>query len=244
MRVRDGRDCLHYLATNRTGEPVQHSFNVNLPIWDPSNATPAKTPLSAYLCPTAVNTANTYNVVNSTGTVLATFSRSNYVANAGRVEVWDGATVAAAADLSGIADGPFYRNSRTQIRDVTDGLSNTVFFGEQTPTHSDSTWVGIVPNAQTCPTAQFAIRSDAMRRRRRSMSIRDRAVQTKIRRSFIRRTATSATWTKCIPVTIQAATCFWAMGPCDSRPSSPMAWCGRILRRVPGGILSVPGNRQ
>ena len=133
-----------------------NTFNVNLPSWDPSNATPAKATISAYLCPSAIDSSSTYPVVNSSGTVLATFSRSNYVANAGRVEVWDGAAVVAATDLSTIADGPFYRNSRTKISDVTDGTSNTVFFGEQTPIHSDSTWVGIVPNAVTCPTSRFA----------------------------------------------------------------------------------------
>lgn len=132
---------------------LYNSFNINLPSWDPSNAQPALKQVSSYLCPSAVNTSNTYKVVDATSNVLATFSRSNYVANAGRVEVWDGPAVAAAADLSSIADGPFYRNSRTQIRDVTDGLSNTVFFGEQTPTHCNSTWVGIVPNSVTCPVA-------------------------------------------------------------------------------------------
>ncbi len=38
---------------------------------------------------------------------------------------------------------------------LTDGTSRTVFFGEQTPSHSDSTWVGIVPGSQTCPTPLY-----------------------------------------------------------------------------------------
>ena len=123
------------------------------------NAKAATTVIPAYLCPSATNSSNTYQVVNAGGTVLApAFSRSNYVANAGRVEVWDGAAVlAAGADLSSLADGPFYRNSHTQIRDVTDGLSNTVFFGEQTPYHSNSTWVGIVPDSVTCPSSHFPL---------------------------------------------------------------------------------------
>jgi prepilin-type N-terminal cleavage/methylation domain-containing protein/prepilin-type processing-associated H-X9-DG protein len=136
---------------------LYNSFNINLPSWDSSNATAAKTPIAAYLCPSATNTGNTYQVVDGCGSspnVLATFSRSNYVANAGQVEVWaEPPTV----DLSSVANGPFYRNSRTQIRDITDGLSNTVFFGEQTPYHSPSTWVGIVPGSVTCPNTNTAI---------------------------------------------------------------------------------------
>ena len=131
---------------------LYNSFNINLPCWNAANATPALKTIPAYLCPSAVNSTATYPVVNTGGTVLATFSRSNYVANAGRLEVWDDPT----ANLSSIADGPFYRNSRTQMRDITDGLTNTVFFGEQTPTHSNSTWVGIVPDSVTCPATQFA----------------------------------------------------------------------------------------
>lgn len=132
---------------------LYNSFNYRLASWDPINAKPAKMKVPAYLCPTAVNDANTYKVLDSSGTTLAEFSRSNYVANAGRNEVWDDPSI----DLSSKADGPFYRNSRVSVRDVIDGLTTTVFFGEQTPFHSNSTWVAIVPKAQTCTNSpQFA----------------------------------------------------------------------------------------
>jgi prepilin-type processing-associated H-X9-DG protein len=81
------------------------------------------------------------------GATLAEFSRANYVFSCGTAEVWD----EPAADLRSLADGVFFRNSRIRIKDITDGTSKTVFAGEQTPFHSDSTWVGIVPSAQTCP---------------------------------------------------------------------------------------------
>lgn len=131
---------------------LYNSLNINLPSWHASNAAFVQRQIPAYLCPSALNGTGVYPVVNSGGTVLATFARGNFVASAGRIDVWD----ETAADLSSIADGVFYRNSRTAIRDITDGLSTTVFFGEQTPSHSNSTWVGIVPNSVTCPTAQFA----------------------------------------------------------------------------------------
>jgi prepilin-type N-terminal cleavage/methylation domain-containing protein/prepilin-type processing-associated H-X9-DG protein len=130
-------------------------FNINLPSWHANNAAPALTPLPVYRCPSDPSASNVYNLVDGCGAganTVATFSLSNYVANAGQREVWSDP-----GDLSGLATGPFYRNSRIRMRDVTDGLSNTVFFGEQTTYHTiGATWVGIVPNTQTCPTPQFA----------------------------------------------------------------------------------------
>lgn len=132
--------------------PLYNSFNVNVPSWDPKNVIPAKTELPVYTCPSSPNPGPTYNVVNGTGTTLALFSRSNYVVSAGNFGIWDNP----APDLSKFANGVFYRNSRTRFADITDGLSQTVFAGEKTPYHSDSTWVGVVPGAVTCPTPRFA----------------------------------------------------------------------------------------
>jgi prepilin-type processing-associated H-X9-DG protein len=53
--------------------------------------------------------------------------------------------------LFDIINGPFYRNSKTRVADVTDGLSNTVFLGEHSSILSNKTWVGVVPGAATCP---------------------------------------------------------------------------------------------
>ncbi|MEM8865384.1 MAG: DUF1559 domain-containing protein [Planctomycetota bacterium] len=54
-------------------------------------------------------------------------------------------------DASRVADGPFYRNSATKFREVTDGLSKTIFVGEHSSALSDKTWVGVVPGAFTNP---------------------------------------------------------------------------------------------
>ncbi len=131
---------------------LYNSFNINLPCWAPQNATLAQKQLPVFQCPSATNGTGAYNVVDGGGKVLATFARGNYVANAGRIDCWDDPS----PNLSSVADGPFYRNSVTRMASITDGLTNTVFFGEQTPYHSDSTWVGIVPGSVTCPTAPFA----------------------------------------------------------------------------------------
>ena len=47
-------------------------------------------------------------------------------------------------------DGLFYRNSRTKIADVTDGLSNTIVVGERSSNHAPSTWTGAVTGGR-CP---------------------------------------------------------------------------------------------
>lgn len=135
---------------------LYNSFNINLPAWHASNAQPAKSVIPTYRCPSDPSAGNVYNVVDGCGSganTLATFSLTNYVANAGQVEVWSNPAI----DLSSAANGPFYRNSKISMRDVTDGLTNTVFMGEQTTYHTvGATWVGIVPNSQTCPTPLFS----------------------------------------------------------------------------------------
>ena len=61
------------------------------------------------------------------------------------------------ADLSPVADGVFFRNSQIGMRDLRDGTSKTMLASEQTPSHNDTTWVGIVPNAATCPTPEYEL---------------------------------------------------------------------------------------
>ncbi len=133
------------------------NFNRNAPAWDPTNAAIAKTVVSIYRCPSAGDVSLTYVVKDDSGNplkpngALVEFSRSHYVLCAGRRDIWTDPR----ADLSSVADGVFFRNSHIRVKDITDGVSHTMFASEQTPTHSDSTWVGIVPRAATCPTPRY-----------------------------------------------------------------------------------------
>jgi prepilin-type N-terminal cleavage/methylation domain-containing protein/prepilin-type processing-associated H-X9-DG protein len=132
--------------------PVYDAMNFSLPCWNPGNTTGAQTTMSVFLCPSASAAEPLYDVQDENGGLLARFSRSHYGANSGRQEAW----AYAVDDWSNLSDGPFWRNSRTRVAHVRDGLSNTIFVGEHSPVLSDKTWVGVVPGSVICPTPQFA----------------------------------------------------------------------------------------
>lgn len=126
--------------------PLYQQFNFSRPCWDPSQAVAAQTTLPLFLCPSDVGRSGPFDVKDASGTTLARFARSSYVANAGQDEPWGYTT----ANYATIADGPMYRNSRMRPADVIDGLSNTVFLGEHSGILSNKTWVGVVPGAAVC----------------------------------------------------------------------------------------------
>lgn len=152
--------------------PLYDSFNMDLACWAVENTTGAVTSLSAHLCPSATGgdgafalhryTNGDSGAPNDGGPFAPEIrlARSHYVTNAGVNQPW-GRSPAYSSDfdvaepISGagphVIDGPFYRNSRTRVADVTDGLSNTVFLGEKSSILCDATWVGVVPFACTPP---------------------------------------------------------------------------------------------
>lgn len=131
------------------GGNVYDQLNLSLPCWHPANATIVQATLPAFLNPGAPGDDGPIAVRDPSGAIRAVFGRSHYVANAWQDEPWGYSPPL--GDWSPVASGPFYRNSRVRVRDVTDGTSTTVFIGEHT-TISDKTWVGVVPGAECCPT--------------------------------------------------------------------------------------------
>ncbi|MFM1997722.1 MAG: Type secretion system protein precursor [Planctomycetota bacterium] len=111
--------------------------------------------LATFLCPSATGPRDPFAALDAAGAAhssAAVLGRSDYVANAGHEDPWDGPPL---ADWRGLANGPLFRNSRMRPADVSDGLSRTVFVGEHSQALCQKTWAGVVPGAASHPAATF-----------------------------------------------------------------------------------------
>jgi prepilin-type N-terminal cleavage/methylation domain-containing protein/prepilin-type processing-associated H-X9-DG protein len=117
------------------------------------NAAASQLALPIYQCPSDGYQQNF--TVWPTSVVVA---HGNYVGNNGWEECFSNAGGAGdgsggdglSGGLGASGNGPFFRNSRTTMASVTDGLSNTIFVGERSGNHSPSTWTGAVTGGR-CP---------------------------------------------------------------------------------------------
>lgn len=87
---------------------------------------------------------------SNNGGLIGDLARSNYVASYGNTPFLgqDPVVLTRHLTVEGIhGRGMFYRNSKTRVADVTDGLSNTLMVAERSADRSMATWVGVLPGA-------------------------------------------------------------------------------------------------
>jgi prepilin-type N-terminal cleavage/methylation domain-containing protein/prepilin-type processing-associated H-X9-DG protein len=120
---------------------LYRQINFNVDIADPTHAQARVTPLKVFLCPSDSPPGDTCDIPTTAGTIKVAFG--NYVAVGGTFEV------TAYPDQG---NGCFYRNSKTTVGAVTDGLSNTLFCIERESKRSPrTTWVGALTNSSNPP---------------------------------------------------------------------------------------------
>lgn len=132
-----------FLLPQLEQQAVHAAVRFDLPIEAPANASARVQFLKAYTCPSDAPgltwTAKTYDLAgNPVGTVCDVAS-ANYVGVFGTSE----------PGVDG--DGVFGRNTKTRIRDITDGTSSTVVVGERSVGLGQATWVGSVAGANLFP---------------------------------------------------------------------------------------------
>lgn len=96
------------------------------PIWDDENRTIREIHLPVFICPSDIYSVNQFVVRDDSVTPIEQYACATYAAN------WGPSTATVNLDdTPEQSRGVFYRNSRTQVAEVIDGLSNTLAFGER-----------------------------------------------------------------------------------------------------------------
>jgi prepilin-type N-terminal cleavage/methylation domain-containing protein/prepilin-type processing-associated H-X9-DG protein len=138
---------------------VFNQINFNVPVGSGVNTAVSQISLSVFQCPSDPYQQDVGLYDSNFTNIIATVAHGNYVGCNGWEECFNGAsgnpgggvgTDGEPGNLGVGGVGVFYRNSKTRIADVTDGMSNTIFAGERSGNHSPTTWTGAVAGAR-CP---------------------------------------------------------------------------------------------
>jgi prepilin-type N-terminal cleavage/methylation domain-containing protein/prepilin-type processing-associated H-X9-DG protein len=115
------------------------SIRLDKPIDDAANAGVRQTLVRTYICPNddlpPTWTATRYDAAGNPLRQIADVASANYVGVFGPTE----------PGVDG--DGVFFRNSKIQISDITDGTAQTLMVGERTVRLGPATWCGAVTAA-------------------------------------------------------------------------------------------------
>jgi prepilin-type processing-associated H-X9-DG protein len=148
-----------YLLPHLEQQNVYRQINFAVGVGVGSNTAVSQLSLRIFQCPSD-GRQQPFPVYDSSFTTpIATVAHGNYVGCNGWEECFNGAggnpqgsvgTDGLAGGFGAAGVGLFYRNSRTRMADVTDGLSNTIVAGERSSNHAPSTWTGAVAGGR-CP---------------------------------------------------------------------------------------------
>jgi prepilin-type N-terminal cleavage/methylation domain-containing protein/prepilin-type processing-associated H-X9-DG protein len=135
---------------------IYHMLKMNLECWDPANAAAVANTVPSFLCPSDspgqnTNPGPTVTITDTNDQPMGVvYGRSNYVSSVGSTTLW------CSWPVTVLPNGPIFRDSQIRHRDVTDGLSQTVFAGERSSNLADSVWPGILPNSGHFAFSPFA----------------------------------------------------------------------------------------
>lgn len=107
--------------------PLFDELNLNVPVWNSVNLVPRETQLPVFLCPSDAYSEGRFVVRDNTVSPVEQYAAASYAANWGPSDA-----ITNLDDTPFQSRGMFYRNSSTRVRDITDGLSNTLALGERT----------------------------------------------------------------------------------------------------------------
>jgi prepilin-type N-terminal cleavage/methylation domain-containing protein/prepilin-type processing-associated H-X9-DG protein len=168
-----GAYLLPYVESNN----IHDRIDFESPIWAAKHREAIQNHVPVFHCPSSSGDKESFTIVDDSknpyspdGQTPLILGRSNYVASHGQESAWGpeagsdrtgtvftniyNSTTKAIeihGDVSVVADGPFYRNSKTRMSHVSDGTTNSIFLGEHSSRLSDKTWVGVVPGATVHP---------------------------------------------------------------------------------------------
>lgn len=156
-----GSALLPYLEQNNLSDRIRR----DLPAFAPENQSTREQQLSLFLCPSDAYSEGNFVIRDESGSPIEQYAASSFCANWGSAwgrvdtpsDTSDDVNLDATPDQ---ANGVFYRNSKTRMRDLVDGSSNTLAFGERTNGHimdeNNNPIVGVDGEHVVFETAWFA----------------------------------------------------------------------------------------
>jgi len=129
---------------------IEKEMDFSISMLDPAFQDTIKHSISGQFCPSSTNNTATHDLTLEPAGTTVEVSRTHYVgcigSSAAVQQMDDGQTCPSMTllDSEGYIDGMFYKDSNTPMRDIRDGVSNTIMIGERSAELFDSQWPGIL----------------------------------------------------------------------------------------------------